>query len=118
LATITLLAASLKPLDKKLMSLQRYTCERSSPNVIKALKFAKIRHFYNRFSPPPNSGKMKDICGFALCAASKISARVQECHVLLIHIIAKISSIKNTKTKTEHFGNSAVSKMLYLINHQ
>ncbi|GHT06507.1 hypothetical protein AGMMS5026_04160 [Endomicrobiia bacterium] len=37
-----------------------------------------------------NGGKMKNICDLCYCAPSKIPARAQECHILLIHIIAKL----------------------------
>jgi len=33
---------------------------------------------------------MKDIRDLCYCATSKITARAQECHILLIHIIAKL----------------------------
>jgi D-sedoheptulose 7-phosphate isomerase len=37
-----------------------------------------------------DGGKMKDMCDLCYCAPSKVTARAQECYMLLIHIIAKL----------------------------
>ena len=61
-----------------------------SPNIIKALEVAKKLSIFTIGFTNSDGGKMKDICDLCYCAPSKITARTQECHILLIHIIAKI----------------------------
>jgi D-sedoheptulose 7-phosphate isomerase len=62
----------------------------NSKNVIKALESAKESGIFTIGMTNAVGGKMKDMCDLCYCAPSKITARVQECHILLIHIIAKI----------------------------
>jgi D-sedoheptulose 7-phosphate isomerase len=62
----------------------------NSPNVIKALESAKKSGIFTIGFTNLDGGKMKDICDLCYCAPSKITARAQECHILLIHIIAKL----------------------------
>lgn len=62
----------------------------NSLNVIKALKYAKELALFTIGMTNSIGGKLKDICDLCYCAPSKITARTQECHILVIHIIAKI----------------------------
>jgi D-sedoheptulose 7-phosphate isomerase len=62
----------------------------NSLNVIKALESAKKSNIFTIGFTNFDSGKMKDIRNLCYCAPSKITARAQECHILLIHIIAKL----------------------------
>ncbi|MDR1400819.1 MAG: SIS domain-containing protein [Endomicrobium sp.] len=62
----------------------------NSLNIIKALEVAKKLSVFKIGMTNSEGGRMKDMCDLCYCAPSKITARVQECHILLIHIIAKI----------------------------
>jgi D-sedoheptulose 7-phosphate isomerase len=62
----------------------------SSQNIIKALETAKKMKIFTIGMTDSKGGKMKDMCDLCYLAPSKTTARVQECHMLLIHIVAKI----------------------------
>ncbi|MDR2425734.1 MAG: SIS domain-containing protein [Endomicrobium sp.] len=62
----------------------------NSPNVIKAVESAKKMKIFTIGMTNENGGKMKSMCDLCYCAPSKVTARSQECHILLIHIIAKL----------------------------
>ncbi|MCL1971530.1 MAG: D-sedoheptulose 7-phosphate isomerase [Endomicrobia bacterium] len=62
----------------------------NSPNVIKALESAKKMGIFTIGMTNEDGGKMKSMCDMCYCAPSKITARAQECHILLIHIICAI----------------------------
>jgi D-sedoheptulose 7-phosphate isomerase len=67
----------------------------NSLNIIKALEVAKKLNVFKIGMTNSEGGKMKDMCDLCYCAPSKTTARVQECHILLIHIIARIIEEKN-----------------------
>ncbi|MDR2395999.1 MAG: SIS domain-containing protein [Endomicrobium sp.] len=62
----------------------------NSKNVIEALILAKKLNIFTIGFTNTTGGKMKDICDLCFCAPSSITARTQECHILLVHIIAKL----------------------------
>ncbi|MDR0617402.1 MAG: SIS domain-containing protein [Endomicrobium sp.] len=62
----------------------------NSKNVIETLTLAKKLNIFTIGFTNINGGKMKDMCDLCFCAPSNITARTQECHILLIHIIAKL----------------------------
>jgi D-sedoheptulose 7-phosphate isomerase len=62
----------------------------NSKNVIKALEVAKKKKVFAIGMTNLTGGAMKDLCDLCYFAPSNITARVQECHILLIHIIASI----------------------------
>lgn len=62
----------------------------NSKNVIEALMLTKKLNIFTIGFTSSNGGKMKDICDLCFCAPSQITARTQECHILLVHIIAKL----------------------------
>ncbi|MDR3330650.1 MAG: SIS domain-containing protein [Endomicrobium sp.] len=62
----------------------------NSKNVIQALKYAKKLAIFTIGITNCNGGEMKTMCDLCYCAPSKITSRTQECHILLIHIIAKL----------------------------
>lgn len=67
----------------------------NSLNIIKALEVAKKLDVFKIGMTNSEGGRMKDMCDLCYCAPSKTTARVQECHILLIHIIARIIEEKN-----------------------
>ncbi|MDR2066428.1 MAG: SIS domain-containing protein [Endomicrobium sp.] len=62
----------------------------NSKNIIEALTLAKKLNIFTIGFTNINGGKMKNMCDLCFCAPSNITARTQECHILLIHIIAKL----------------------------
>jgi D-sedoheptulose 7-phosphate isomerase len=62
----------------------------NSKNVINALESAKKLGIFTIGMTNSNGGKIKNMCDLCYCAPSRVTARAQECHILLIHIIAKL----------------------------
>lgn len=62
----------------------------NSPNILKALEVAKEMGVFSIGMTNSDGGKMKEICDMCYFAPSKITARAQECHILIIHIIARL----------------------------
>ena len=62
----------------------------NSPNVIKAIESAKKMGIFTIGMTNADGGKMKSMCDLCYCAPSKVTARAQECHILLVHIIARL----------------------------
>ncbi|MDR1052517.1 MAG: SIS domain-containing protein [Endomicrobium sp.] len=61
-----------------------------SKNILQALKSAKRKKIFTIGMTGENGKNMENICNLCYKAPSKITARIQECHILIIHIIAKI----------------------------
>ena len=62
----------------------------NSPNILKALEMAKNMGIFSIGMTNSDGGKMKEKCDMCYFAPSKITARAQECHILIIHIIARL----------------------------
>lgn len=62
----------------------------NSPNVIKALEAAKEMGIFSIGITNADGGKMKTLCDMCYLAPSTVTARAQECHILLIHILARL----------------------------
>ena len=62
----------------------------NSPNIIKAVEAAKAMGVFVIGFTNSDGGKMKSLCDLCYLAPSKTTARAQECHILLIHIICRI----------------------------
>ncbi|MDR3112210.1 MAG: SIS domain-containing protein [Elusimicrobiota bacterium] len=62
----------------------------NSINIINSIETAKKLGIFTVGFTNFDGGKMKFLCDLCYFAPSKITARVQECHILLIHIIAKL----------------------------
>jgi D-sedoheptulose 7-phosphate isomerase len=62
----------------------------NSKNVIDALTLAKKLNIFTVGFTNSSGGKMKYMCDLCFCAPSQTTARTQECHILLVHIIAKL----------------------------
>ncbi len=66
------------------------TTSGNSPNVIKAVKEAKeMGLFIVGFSG--SKGKLKDLSDFPFCVDSDTTARIQEVHILLAHILCDLT---------------------------
>ena len=60
-----------------------------SPNVIKAIETAKKAGAYT-IGLSGERGTLKDLADICLCVPSPVTARIQECHILTIHIICHL----------------------------
>ncbi len=61
-----------------------------SPNVLKALEVARERGLYTIGLSGGNGGAMKDYCDLLLCVPSSQTPRIQEGHLLFIHLVCAL----------------------------
>ncbi|MCL2389251.1 MAG: D-sedoheptulose 7-phosphate isomerase [Elusimicrobia bacterium] len=66
------------------------TTSGNSPNVVKALEAARKMGIFSIGFTGADGGKIKTMSDMCYCAPSKVTGRVQECHILAIHIICKL----------------------------
>lgn len=62
----------------------------NSPNVVRAAEEAKRRGLL-LIGFSGNKGKLKDLSDFSFCVDSDITARIQEVHILLAHILCDLT---------------------------
>jgi len=66
------------------------TTSGNSINVIKAVETAKDMGIFVIGMTGADGGQLKLLSDMCYCAPSKVTGRIQECHILLLHIIAKL----------------------------
>ncbi|SMC35699.1 phosphoheptose isomerase [Desulfocicer vacuolatum DSM 3385] len=66
------------------------TTSGSSPNVIKAVKTAK-KQGLTVIGFSGNRGELKELADFPFCVPSTVTARIQETHILLAHILCDLT---------------------------
>lgn len=59
----------------------------NSPNVLKAVEAAKKKGITVIGLAGETGGKLKPLCDLCLCAPGKLSPRIQEVHITVIHIL-------------------------------
>ena len=62
----------------------------NSPNVVRAIQKAKELGITTVGFTGKNGGAMRDICDFMICAPSDDTPRIQEVHILVVHIICEL----------------------------
>jgi len=62
-----------------------------SINVLKALKQARSQSMTTIGLTGENSKSMQDVCDFVIAVPSKDTPRIQECHILIGHILCEIT---------------------------
>ena len=62
----------------------------NSKNVIKAIRAAKKKGCKTAGLLGKEGGMIKDIVDYSIIIPCNVTARIQECHILLIHIICEI----------------------------
>lgn len=62
----------------------------NSPNVLKALEEARRKKAITVGFTGGTGGKMNDKLDISFCAPSTVTARIQECHLLAIHILCSL----------------------------
>jgi D-sedoheptulose 7-phosphate isomerase len=63
----------------------------NSPNVLHGLEAAKRKGLQTVGFAGCNGGKLKGVAGYCVCAPSNETPRIQECHILIGHIIAELA---------------------------
>lgn len=63
----------------------------NSRNVIRAMQAAKLKSIYTVALTGASGGAMKSLADCAICAPSDETPRIQECHILIGHIICEIA---------------------------
>ena len=63
----------------------------NSPNVLKAIDAAQAKKARTLGLTNQKGGKLKGKVDKCFCAPSVVTARVQECHALVIHILCKLA---------------------------
>lgn len=62
----------------------------NSENIVKALKTCKDKQIFTVGFTGGNGGKMSDLCDICIIVPSKETARIQEAHIMLGHILCGI----------------------------
>ncbi|HWZ81716.1 MAG TPA: D-sedoheptulose 7-phosphate isomerase [Terriglobales bacterium] len=62
----------------------------NSPNVLQGISSAKILGLHTVALTGASGGKLKGVADLCLCAPSNETPRIQECHILIGHIIAEL----------------------------
>jgi D-sedoheptulose 7-phosphate isomerase len=62
----------------------------NSPNVLRGLAAAKEKGIHTVAMTGEGGGKLKTAADFCLCAPSKDTPRIQECHILMGHVISEL----------------------------
>jgi D-sedoheptulose 7-phosphate isomerase len=62
----------------------------NSLNVLRALEVAKSKAIYTVALTGASGGKMKELGDCSICVPSNETPRIQECHILIGHIICEI----------------------------
>lgn len=62
----------------------------NSPNIIKAVEAAKARHIVTIGMTGESGGKLAEICDLTLKMPSNDTPRIQECHILVGHILCDL----------------------------
>ena len=66
----------------------------NSENILRAVKTAKEKGAVTAALLGNNGGKIKGIVDYPIVIPCNVTARIQECHILLIHIICEIAEEK------------------------
>jgi D-sedoheptulose 7-phosphate isomerase len=61
----------------------------NSTNIIKAIEVAKEKNMFVIGMTGSDGGKMKEMCDICLRVPSKDTPRIQECHIMIGHIICQ-----------------------------
>lgn len=62
----------------------------NSNNIIQALCVAKKMNLHTVALTGSTGGKMKTIADYCVCAPSAVTPRIQECHILIGHVISEM----------------------------
>jgi len=62
----------------------------TSPNVVSALELCREKGLHTRSPLPGTGGKVKDVADHCICVPSNETPRIQECHILIGHIISQL----------------------------
>jgi len=80
----------------------------NSANVIKAIEAAQQRDCFTCALLGGNGGKLRDMCDFQVVVPAQDTARVQEIHGIIIHIIIQLVEQELFTSSDEHLQNSSL----------
>jgi D-sedoheptulose 7-phosphate isomerase len=63
----------------------------NSPNIIRAIEDAKSRNMQVIGFTGADGGKMNTLCDYIVKIPSKSTPRIQECHIMVGHILCEIT---------------------------
>jgi len=82
----------------------------NSRNVIRAMEVAKAKSIYTVSLTGASGGAMKKLADCAICAPSEETPRIQECHILMGHIICEIAEVALFDDSEEIDGHLAATR--------
>ena len=62
----------------------------NSPNVLKAVEEARRLKVITIGLTGKDGGRLKQLCTHSLCVSASTTPRIQECHIIILHIIAEL----------------------------
>ena len=62
----------------------------NSPNIIEAIKAAKNTGMVIIGLSGKSGGAMRELCDVAICVPSEVTARIQEAHIMIGHILCEV----------------------------
>lgn len=62
----------------------------NSPNIVEAIKAAKQTEMITIGLSGSTGGSLRDLCDTTICVPSEITARIQEAHIMIGHILCEI----------------------------
>lgn len=62
----------------------------NSPNIVEAIKAAKQTEMITIGLSGSTGGSLRDLCNTTICVPSEITARIQEAHIMIGHILCEI----------------------------
>lgn len=65
-----------------------------SPNVMKAVESAKEKGIHTICVSGKSGGTLKDVCDMSFVVPVQETARIQECHIMLLHILCGLVEAK------------------------
>lgn len=65
-----------------------------SENVIRAIQYAKSRKVKTAALLGKDGGRLKDLVDYPIIVNNNVTARIQECHICIIHILCELIEIE------------------------
>ena len=81
------------------------TTSGNSGNILSAVHYANTKHIETYCLTGNNGGKLKDLCECLVVPSDK-TERIQECHIMIGHIICRLVEENLFPEEAEQFNNS------------
>ena len=73
----------------------------NSPNVLRALQAAKVLELTTLGLTGKTGGRMSELCDLCICVPSTVTARIQEAHLTIGHLLCALVEDKLSEQKSE-----------------